>query len=216
MGHGIVEIGIEIGGKRRAVRCELATPRELKTLARWKAPGGGTDAMSDAVEYARLTCKRWHFYLDEGRAVIHPRQLRPAAVADAEELAFLIVARVVAGRSGIIGLCLCRRTWCNHLVVDFLAVHPDCLTPGPRRAKGLGPGLIFAVSEIAERLGSGALWGEATRGSAPIYRRMFSRPSITDLFYTTREQYRRFSRSFANRHQTRSLLPTSPPLTFVP
>lgn len=216
MGQGIVEIAMEIGDRRRAVRCELATPREVETLSRWRAPDGGTDAMADAIEYARLTCKRWQFYCEEGRVVTRTSQLQPRAIRDAEELAFLVLARIIAARRGAIGLCLCRRTWCNHLVVDFLAAHPDCHASGKIPAKGVGSALMFAASEIAEFFGSAALWGEATRGSAPAYRRMFSRPSITDLFYTTQEQYRRFRRSFANRHQTRSLLPTSPPVTSVP
>ncbi len=41
------------------------------------------------------------------------------------EVALLLVVRAKwFGRSPILGLAQCRRTYCHHLVLEFLSVHP--------------------------------------------------------------------------------------------
>jgi len=129
MSTGIIEASVRVGDDRRLVRCEFATPREVRALAKWKVPRRRSGAMMDAVEYAGLTCKRRAFYLEEGRTVTNAKQLRDPAIVSADELAFLTVARARRARPSVLGMCLFRRSWCNHLIVDFLAVHPRFRQP---------------------------------------------------------------------------------------
>ena len=206
-GRGIVETFVRTGGTPRRVRCELATPREIRALAKWQIPRARTGAMLDAVEYAGLTCKRWGFYLQEGRAITDAGQLHDPALIAEDELAFLVVARAAWARPSVLGLCLFRRSWCNHLVVDFLAVHPRFQHGGSRPVKGVGAALLLAVTEIAGQLGVPKIWGEATRGSAAKYENFFDLPRVSDLFIVRRAALRKFTTDFLARYpETRLLL----------
>ena len=216
MKRGIIETSIRAGDNLRTVRCEFATPREVGALAKWKVARPGNAGMVDAVEYAGLTCKRWGFYLEEGRAVTDAHQLRNPAIANADELAFLVVARAPWAEPSTLGLCLFRRSWCNHLIVDFLAVHPTFQEGGEQPVKGIGAALLLSVTEIATLLGAKQIWGEATRGSAQKYERFFLLENVRDLFVVNREAYTDFGKRLLIRSpETRLLLrqksPISPP-----
>ena len=163
--------------------------------------------MLDAVEYAGLTCKRWSFYLQEGRAITDASQFHDPAIMAEDELAFLVVARAAWARPSVLGLCLFRRSWCNHLVVDFLAVHPRFQHGGSRPVKGVGAAMLLAVTEIAGQLGVPKIWGEATRGSAAKYENFFDLPRVRDLFIVRRAALRKFTTDFLARYpETRLLL----------
>jgi len=72
------------------------------------------------------------------------------------------------------------RTWCNHIVLDFLAAHPATLGRG---YGGIGTALLYSVAEVAGKIGAPLVWGEATALSAPFYRRVLSRADILDHFF---------------------------------
>lgn len=216
MKRGIIETTISLSGKPRQIRCELATPDEVRAVANWNTTQPNSAAMVDAIEYAGLTCKRWNFYLAEGRAVTDAKQLRDPTILASEELAFLTIARVPRAEPSVLGLCLFRRTWANNLIVDFLALHPECLAGGTIPVKGLGAALMYAVTEIAEVLNCGAIWGEATSGSTANYQRMFRDPTITDLFFIPRDECRIFRASFATTHPIRPLHKLPLPLKSTP
>ena len=214
MKRGIIETSIRAGDTLRTVRCEFATPREVRELAKWKVARPGNAGMVDAVEYAGLTCKRWGFYLEEGRAVTDAHQLRDPAIADADELAFLIVARAQWAEPTTLGLCLFRRSWCNHLIVDFLAVHPNFQEGGEQPLKGIGAALLLSVTEIATLIGAKRIWGEATRGSAAKYERFFLLKNVRDLFVVNRKGYIDFGKRFLIRSpETRLLLRQKPSIS---
>ena len=59
-------------------------------------------------------------------------------------------------------------TWCHHLIVDFLFVHPRiCGKIEP--VKGVGVGLLQGICLIARSLQCKRVWGEATLDSASFY-----------------------------------------------
>ena len=93
------------------------------------------------------------------------------------------------------GICALHRTWCNNLYLDFLAVHPRLYRrgqPQPDDIKGIGTAALWYLALIAERIGAGAIWGEATEGSHGFYSAAFNQP-IQDLIFITKEGYTTFS-----------------------
>jgi hypothetical protein len=98
----------------------------------------------------------------------------------------------------VLGCCFCRRSWCHHLIVDFLAVHPKVLAAAGGKVRGVGTGIIYSLVGLADLLGIETIWGEATRNSAPFYHKVLNLPQVTDHFFVSgatmeycREQYRR-------------------------
>ncbi|MFN0079727.1 MAG: hypothetical protein ACKVY0_24955 [Prosthecobacter sp.] len=67
-----------------------------------------------------------------------------------------------------LGGAMVRRTWCHHLVIDFLFVHP-AICGKVVNIKGVGVKILQAVCIIAKSLGCKRVWGEATSDSAPFY-----------------------------------------------
>ncbi len=86
-----------------------------------------------------------------------------------------------AGRDLPVGLAYCRRTWCHHLALDFLAVHPRALDPS-WRVSGVGSGIAFGLVRLANALNIPRIWGEATVNSATFYESLLAVSSVQDLF----------------------------------
>jgi len=80
-----------------------------------------------------------------------------------------------------IGLAYCRRTWCHHLALDFLALHPRALEQA-RRVRGVGSGMLFGLVGLAKALDVPQIWGEATVNSAPFYENLLAVRPVQDLF----------------------------------
>lgn len=85
-------------------------------------------------------------------------------------------------RSKLIGIAQCRRTYCRHIVLEFLAVHP-AIVGKQDDISGIGTGLICGLAEIAQLIGSPLIWGEATEDSARFYREILKRRGIRDSFF---------------------------------
>jgi len=139
---------------------------------------------TDAGEFAALAAKRWFYYTREGATVTSVEQLRDAIRHNQRtEIAFLLVASAKwVRRHNILALAYCRRTWCHHLVLDFLAVRPD-LPFAKQPIHGIGTGVIFGLATLAEALGMKLIWGEATAYSSPFYAHVLNEPRIDDHFF---------------------------------
>ena len=109
---------------------------------------------------------------------------------DRAELAFLMVASAEwANRYKFLALAYCRRTWCHHLILDFLAVRPG-VSFANQPIRGLGTGMIFGLSTLADDLGMGRIWGEATASSAPFYEKVLRIRSVQDSFIIRQRKMR--------------------------
>lgn len=206
MAREIFTTFVEKPGERIPLTVSFASPEEVLSLAKWKSKAR-TSIQEDAIEYAGLTCKRWGFYLDAKRAVLNVADLTRLSSLDSDESAFLTVARAPSLQPAPVGLCLFRRTWCNHLVIDFLAVHPDHLG-GTSNVKGIGTALLFGVTEIASFLKCRTVWGEATKASAGVYERLFRMSKVRDLFIVKEKSLRAFRSRFLERDPNTRLLLT--------
>jgi len=96
-------------------------------------------------------------------------------------------------RSRVLGLAQCRRTYCNHLILEFLPVHPAIVGGAAPRVRGTGAGLVYSLAEVAVSVGVPLIWGEATAHSAPFYSKTCRLPKVQDYFFL-RKKCLRFCR----------------------
>jgi hypothetical protein len=176
---------IEVSGQRCSAMLEFGTKTELlryhRTLQRWS--GQSSVPVREAVEFTRLAAKRWRYYSRSREAVESFTELRRALRRKSEcEVAFILIARTGSpNRETPVGLAYCRRTWCHHLALDFLALHPSALS-GRQRISGAGSGIIYGLVRLAAALAISRIWGEATARSAPFYEKVLELQPIRDLF----------------------------------
>jgi len=162
-----------VAGKPRPVELVFGGARDLRSIGHWRAPAAvrGQPAVRDTIEFARLASKRHRHYLRSipTAASISEFQTIIADNPQAEVALMLLVRATWFGRSPILGLAQCRRTFCHHLVLEFLSVHPAIVGKLPPHVAGVGHGLVCELGELAGVLGLKQVWGEATAYSAPFY-----------------------------------------------
>jgi hypothetical protein len=194
---------VVVNGEPLPAKCGFATLADLKVISGWARIGKASrePAVQDAAEFAGLACKRWRFYRKVGRFTQSLDAISEATTRQPDgELAFLLVASASWQKpTPHLGVCLCRRTWSNSLCVDFLAANPAILAPDAVPIAGIGRGLLYFVTEIADAIRAKHIWGEATALSAGAYRHMFSQPQIEDFFRLNRAAYRRFRATVESR-----------------
>jgi len=139
-------------------------------------------AMRDALKFGRLAGKRWRYYLKRNEAALSLDELIAGIEREPQaEIGFLLVAKPTwMPAPKMIGIAWCRRTWCSHIVLDFLAAHPG--TFGKDYA-GIGTALLYSIARVAGRIGAPLVWGEATALSASFYRRVLANSGILDHFF---------------------------------
>lgn len=80
---------------------------------------------TEACELAQLAAKRWRYYRDSRTFASSFEQLR-SLIAEDSHGEFSFHLKVTADWfPEIMGGAMIRRTWCHHLMIDFLFVHPD-------------------------------------------------------------------------------------------
>jgi hypothetical protein len=178
---------VEAAGEFRPVKLTFAAEPEVRRVRAWRKMNPATDA----GEFAALAAKRWFYYTRQGATVASLDQLRAAIRRnDHAELAFLMVASATwAKRYKFLALAYCRRTWCHHLVLDFLAVRPG-VSFANQPISGIGSGILASLMEMADSLGMQTMWGEATAKSAPFYEKVLKIRPVKDLFIVQQEAMR--------------------------
>ncbi|MBX7210785.1 MAG: GNAT family N-acetyltransferase [Verrucomicrobiaceae bacterium] len=170
---------------QRAVQIEFGRPSDADKLRSWRATKDSVSyAMADALEFGKLAGKRWRYYLKRNEAALSFDELKAGIdKVPQAEIGFLVIAKATwSPGPKMLGVAWCRRTWCNHIVLDFLAAHPSTLGPA-RGYAGIGTALLYYVAEIAGQIGAPLVWGEATALSAPFYRRVLNSNDILDHFF---------------------------------
>ena len=167
-----------------AVEIEFGRPLDADSLRSWRVsdrhPLSG--AMQDALEFGKLAGKRWRYYLKRNEAALSLAELVAGIARQPEaEIGFLLVVKPTwKPAPKTLGIAWCRRTWCNHIVLDFLAAHPG--TIGKDYA-GIGTSLLFSIARVAGVIKAPLVWGEATALSASFYRRALDEAGILDHFF---------------------------------
>ena len=178
---------VSFEGRRRFVNLVFGTPMDMRGLMRWRTSTArrSDPQVRDAMEFRKLATKRWRYYLKGNEAATSLGQLKQAIRADpTAEVGFLLMAKAPWHAAvPVLGCCFCRRSWCHHLIVDFLAVHPKVLAGAGRRIRGVGTGMIYSLVGLADALGIRTIWGEATKNSARFYEKILSLPKVSDHFF---------------------------------
>src|SRR2546421_10465228 len=195
---------VEAAGDFRPVKLSFATESEVRRVRAWRKMTPATDA----GEFAALAAKRWFYYTREGATASSLGKLRAAIRRNKRaEMAFLLVASAEwAKRHKFLALAYCRRTWCHHLVLDFLAVRPG-LTFTNRPISGMGSGILFSLSDLADSLDIEMIWGEATANSARFYEKVLKIRPVKDLFMIRRDMMRDIARRYFDRQKRRLAKP---------
>jgi hypothetical protein len=172
------------GREPREVQLSFGSESELSFLRQWRLPKEllGSEPARDAREYARLATKRWRYHNRTGRITTDSSLLREAARRKSrEEVAFLLLARATwQDELPVLGFAQCHRTWCGHIFLDFLSVHPRIAGKQGPRIRGLGTGILFAVCALAVETQAAVVWGETTESSVAFYRHTLGRKSLLD------------------------------------
>ena len=148
--------------------------------------------VSDAMELGILAFRRWREALSKGRVAESIEDVKDRIRDNPKaEVIVLILARAPWLRGGkLAGLCHFRRTWCNHLCIDFLTRHPSLI--GKNDCRGIGTALLYFVSSVAVEINAAAIWWEATQNSAEAYQKMFEKPAVKDLVFVRKRRYNAF------------------------
>lgn len=181
---------------------DFAKPGKSSEFNPWQVPSGHSrpNSARDAVEFAELAGKRWRYYSSRGEAATSVKDIESRISEDRQaEIGFLLIARPdwADAPSDALGIAWCRRTWCHHLVLDFLSVHPavsDKLTG----YGGFGVAMLYAIALVTKQLQIPLIWGEATSESAPYYQKLLEKGSIQDHFFIRGRLLRRFQKEGAS------------------
>ena len=154
--------------------------------------------MRDTIEFARLASKRHRHYIGSIPSATSKREFQQIVRnAPEAEVAMLVIVRANwFFRSSILGLAQCRRTYCHHLVLEFLSVHPAIVSQLTPKVTGVGRGLVYSLAALARDLGIPLIWGEATAFSARFYSHILALPGIQDHFFIRGETLDRCQRDF--------------------
>ena len=184
---------VEAAGEFRPVELTFAAESEVRRLRTWRK----TTPATGAGEFAALAAKRWFYFTREGATVASLDELRTAIRRNKRaELAFLMVASAEwARRYKFLALAYCRRTWCHHLVLDFLAVRPG-LRFANQPVSGIGSGILSTLMGLADSLGMETMWGEATASSASFYENVLQVRPVKDLFVIHRNAMHEMSQTY--------------------
>lgn len=176
---------IKVEGAPQIATLRFATQAELRRYHRslTQFARGTSTVVRDAVEFTRLAAKRWRYYSRSDEAAESFAGLQRAIRRDPKcEIAFIMVATTRhLNRDVPVGLAYCRRTWCHHLALDFLALHPGALAQD-WRVDGVGSGIVFGLVQLTDALGIPRIWGEATANSAMFYEKLLAVAPVQDLF----------------------------------
>ena len=175
----------------------FATDLDIRVVKRWKVSAklSGKPVMrsraADACEFAQLAAKRWRHYRDSktfATSLSHLKRL----ISSNPQGEYCFHLKVTADWfQGILGAAMVRRTWCHHLMIDFLFVHPS-ICGQLTNVKAVGLQMLQSACLLAQELDCKRVWGEATLDSAPFYERQLRRP-VEDLFAIEKHEIREFA-----------------------
>jgi hypothetical protein len=195
-----MEFQVIVAGRPRRVGLFFGNEGDAAMISRWRAPVevGEKPAVRDSLEFARLAAKRWRYYRRSIPTATNLQGFRAAIAQNSRaEVSFVLLAKAdwFQSRSAL-GLAQCRRTYCNNLILEFLAVHPRVVGKVAPIIEGVGSGLLFSLAEMAGALGMRLIWGEATFYSAPFYAKIIGVDQIEDHFFIRDEPMERCRRKF--------------------
>jgi len=178
---------VEVNGQIREVQLVFGTDRDLAMLTRGRSLSDSASAphLRDALEFSRLAAKRWRYYRRSGLAITSLADLRKSVRREPQgEFGMMLLAKPTwRTATPVLGFCFARRSWCHHLIVDFLGVHPRVLGNVRENVHGVGTGVLYQLVQLADEFRISCIWGEATVNSAGFYERALGIKPVSDHFF---------------------------------
>ncbi|MEQ1933860.1 MAG: hypothetical protein ABL962_08275 [Fimbriimonadaceae bacterium] len=181
------------------VTLDFSSNADVMSFTRWRIPNVTDEGLccrgADAKEFAQLAAKRWRHYRDTDTAAMSLAELRQM-IKDDPHGEYCFHLKITADWfPASLGGAMARRTWCNHLMIDFLFAHPQ-ICSRVVNVKMIGLNLLRAVCLIAKALDCKRVWGEATHDSAAFYQYHLGAP-IEDMFILEKPVIHQFAVNLA-------------------
>ncbi len=195
-----MELPVEVNKSPRVARVVFAGKYDFGFLADWRKKLGDDQNpfRTDAVEFAQLAINRF-----SAHSAIQPYVKSVEDIGDhiannskCEVAGFVLLKCDWFPDSDVIGICHFRRTWCNNIILDYLAVHPFIAKQPrdyPLSVRGVGTALLYFLSRIAQQYSCGHIWGEATPISCGFYKKILLLDSVEDLILAPRNKFIEFA-----------------------
>ena len=186
---------------------EHGTQRDMRQIKKWNrlARDESNPNKLDSIDFAnsvasqwaearekRLLADNWHDFC----ALIQNNPHEEVSV-------FVVVKALQRSRRKLVALVYFRRTWCNNIYLDYVAVHPSLVDEPNRPIRDTGTVILYFIAWLAETIGARAVWGMTTQNSVEFYRRIFGGKRIKDLLYLTEKDYKRFRESVDTLKETK-------------
>ena len=183
---------IFVGKRTEEAFCSFADQTDLAEIAAWPSPSAeGDQDVADAHEFAVIAGKRWYWYEKYGYALSSLEALHSRIAKSSRSEGVMFAVLKVPGTSNVLGLALFRRTWYNHVSLDYLTANPKSIG----HVRGIGLALMSFVCSIALEIGSDGIWLETTPSSAERYKKWFPLAEVRDLLIIDKAQFDDFLRA---------------------
>lgn len=185
MSAEVTKFRVAVGSEFEKATVMLGGDTDVKSIGRWRAPKGAPASIRDALEFARLASKRWRYYRKNTPTITTIPDFADLIRQNSKaETSFILIVKAGWFSPTIpMGLAQCRRTFCNHIILDFLAVHPRVLSDSDPAIRGIGSGLVYSLCVLAKYFSVPLIWGEATEFSGPFYQRILGLREVKDHFF---------------------------------
>ncbi len=189
-----MEVTLELNGKKEKGKISFAQRADFGFAEGWRKTLGNDQNPKrvDAVDFAQLAVKRYEASAELG---IYANSLGDfsdhiASNPKVEVGGFIVLGCNWFPDSEIIGFSHFRRTWCNKIVLDYLAAHPFIACPkddATHKVRGVGVALLYFIIQVLKRQNCPTLWGEATSLSSTYYQKTFKLERVEDLILAPKE-----------------------------
>lgn len=207
-----MKVPIRVNTEFKAATLEFVTQRDFDFLKQWRSSIANDrhPIRRDSVDFAALACKRFtaNSSVENYAQCVKDIEVHIQNNPHSEVANLVLVKCDWFPESSVIGVVHFRRTWCNNIILDYLASHPWSAAPPvgfPTRVSGVGVAILCFLSRLAGRLGSNAIWGETTQNSCRIYESFFELDSVDDLLYVERNRLVGFAEAIEKKWQDRRL-----------
>src|SRR5882672_10895043 len=150
-----MDVTLEFNGKKAKAKVSFAQPADFGFAKIWRESIGDdkNPFRTDAVDYAVLAIRRFEASFELG---IYAKNLQDfsdhiASDSKVEVGGFVVLRCNWFPNSEIIGFSHFRRTWCNKIILDYLAVHPLIVRPkddATHKVRGVGTALMYFITQV--------------------------------------------------------------------
>jgi hypothetical protein len=197
----------------RIASVSMANTEEIVKASRWRLPKALNNLKKptveqldriqkakDGIELAQLAAKRWRHYVEGNTAATSTEGLHELIESNPTgEFCFFLTISADWFPGRILGEVMLRRTWCHHLFMDFLYIHPTIAGQTATVRKGIGFALLTSVAATAKFFDIPLVWGEATETSSTWYSKQLCQSGdhpVKDHFFMREDRIDQFSRNF--------------------